>query len=141
VARPLFVATCHEIAHAGPQVPRPYLRPYWLVANVIMSVHVRRHRMENPKQVHRALITMIMTSGIGCIGLSLYLWDAKPFESAPITGVITTATNEYGSKYGWRERAHGRGISWHAPRNSCRRKINFPASPRNYATGVTAARS
>jgi len=52
---------------------------------------------------------MIMTSGIGCIGLSLYLWDAKPFESAPITGVITTATNEYGSKYGWRERAHGRG--------------------------------
>jgi len=25
--------------------------------------------MENPKQVHRALITMIMTSGIGCIGL------------------------------------------------------------------------
>ena len=34
--------------------------------------------MENPKQVQRALITMIMSSGIGCIGLSLYLWDARP---------------------------------------------------------------
>jgi len=34
--------------------------------------------LENPKQVHRVLITMIMTSGIGCIGLSLYLWDARP---------------------------------------------------------------
>jgi len=39
---------------------------------------VRRHSMENPKQVHRALITMIVTSGIGSIGLSLYLWDARP---------------------------------------------------------------
>jgi len=34
--------------------------------------------MENPKHVQRALITMIMTSGIGCIGLSLYLWDTRP---------------------------------------------------------------
>jgi len=34
--------------------------------------------MENPKQIHRALITMIVTSGVGCIGLSLYLWDARP---------------------------------------------------------------
>src|SRR5205823_11353100 len=26
VARSLFVATCHEILHAGPKCPRPYLR-------------------------------------------------------------------------------------------------------------------
>src|SRR5439155_20232277 len=119
VARSLFVATCHEIPHARPRCPRPYLRPYWLVANITTHVIARptcpkclncRHapaKIPEPGMVHFPKSLDFASSTVGMVYADRPQHGIECRRWRPNAGTRTQNAERPGVGRGYSRRARG----------------------------------